>query len=167
MRFSTLVFTQPDFCFLNVSSLPLDTQPQTSCTTRRSEGKTASTGTLLATTSAWSKDPSCGSSWRRGSASTLLIRSQSSTAGSRCLLQIGIKTPKLVFTLILPLSCNTQLSVLLFLLAQSIKRDLILTPKGIYLIGLEKVKKGPEKGQIKEVLKRKMEFANIIGVSLR
>ncbi|XP_032429054.1 unconventional myosin-If [Xiphophorus hellerii] len=49
---------------------------------------------------------------------------------------------------------------------KSIKRDLILTPKGIYLIGLEKVKKGPEKGQIKEVLKRKMEFANIIGVSL-
>uniref|UniRef100_A0A3B3V9S7 Myosin IF n=1 Tax=Poecilia latipinna TaxID=48699 RepID=A0A3B3V9S7_9TELE len=49
---------------------------------------------------------------------------------------------------------------------KSIKRDLILTPKGIYLIGLEKVKKGPEKGQIKEVLKRKMEFANITGVSL-
>uniref|UniRef100_A0A8C3AT49 Osteoclast-stimulating factor 1 n=1 Tax=Cyclopterus lumpus TaxID=8103 RepID=A0A8C3AT49_CYCLU len=34
---------------------------------------------------------------------------------------------------------------------KSIKRDLILTPKGIYLIGREKVKKGPEKGQIKEV----------------
>ncbi|KAM7388082.1 hypothetical protein PAMP_024283 [Pampus punctatissimus] len=33
---------------------------------------------------------------------------------------------------------------------KSIKRDLILTPKGIYLIGREKVKKGPEKGQIKE-----------------
>ncbi|KAK5907011.1 hypothetical protein CesoFtcFv8_004903 [Champsocephalus esox] len=49
---------------------------------------------------------------------------------------------------------------------KSIKRDLILTPKGIYLIGLEKVKKGPEKGQIKEVLKRKLEFGNISGVSL-
>ncbi|XP_072245262.1 unconventional myosin-If isoform X2 [Leuresthes tenuis] len=48
----------------------------------------------------------------------------------------------------------------------SIKRDLILTPKGIYLIGREKVKKGPEKGQIKEVLKRKLEFGSISAVSL-
>lgn len=47
-----------------------------------------------------------------------------------------------------------------------IKRDLILTPKGIYLIGREKVKKGPEKGMIKEVLKRKLEFGSISGVSL-
>uniref|UniRef100_A0A8D3E882 Myosin IF n=1 Tax=Scophthalmus maximus TaxID=52904 RepID=A0A8D3E882_SCOMX len=45
-------------------------------------------------------------------------------------------------------------------------RDLILTPKGIYLIGREKVKKGPEKGQIKEVLKRKLEIGSISGVSL-
>lgn len=60
-------------------------------------------------------------------------------------------------------------SFLLFVFqtTQSIKRDLILTPKGIYLIGREKVKKGPEKGQIKEVLKRKMEFGSISGVSLR
>ncbi|XP_028259817.1 unconventional myosin-If isoform X2 [Parambassis ranga] len=49
---------------------------------------------------------------------------------------------------------------------KSIKRDMILTPKGIYLIGREKVKKGPEKGQIKEVLKRKLEFGSISGVSL-
>ncbi|XP_029286156.1 unconventional myosin-If [Cottoperca gobio] len=49
---------------------------------------------------------------------------------------------------------------------KSIKRDLILTPKGIYLIGREKVKKGPEKGQIKEVLKRKLEFGSISGISL-
>ncbi|KAM8873575.1 unconventional myosin-If [Spinachia spinachia] len=49
---------------------------------------------------------------------------------------------------------------------KSIKRDLILTPKGIYLIGREKVKKGPEKGQIKEVLKRKLEFGSLSGVSL-
>uniref|UniRef100_A0A8C7KNL0 Osteoclast-stimulating factor 1 n=1 Tax=Oncorhynchus kisutch TaxID=8019 RepID=A0A8C7KNL0_ONCKI len=48
----------------------------------------------------------------------------------------------------------------------SIKRDLILSPKGIYLIGREKVKKGPEKGQIKEVLKRKLEFESIHSVSL-
>uniref|UniRef100_A0A4W3JWB2 Myosin IF n=1 Tax=Callorhinchus milii TaxID=7868 RepID=A0A4W3JWB2_CALMI len=39
-----------------------------------------------------------------------------------------------------------------------IKRDLILSPKYIYLIGREKVKKGPEKGQIKEVIKRKIEI---------
>ncbi|XP_011617670.1 unconventional myosin-If [Takifugu rubripes] len=49
---------------------------------------------------------------------------------------------------------------------KSIKRDLILTPKAIYLIGREKVKKGAEKGQIKEVLKRKMEFGSISSVSL-
>lgn len=49
---------------------------------------------------------------------------------------------------------------------KSIKRDLILTPKGIYLIGREKVKKGPEKGEIKEVLKRKLEFGSISSVSL-
>ncbi|XP_067088385.1 unconventional myosin-If [Osmerus mordax] len=49
---------------------------------------------------------------------------------------------------------------------KSIKRDMILTPKGIYVIGLEKVKKGPEKGQIKEVLKRKLEFSSIRSVSL-
>ncbi|KAK0147004.1 Unconventional myosin-If [Merluccius polli] len=49
---------------------------------------------------------------------------------------------------------------------KSIRRDLILTPRAIYLIGLEKVKKGPEKGQIKEVLKRKLEFTSINGVSL-
>ncbi|XP_061594762.1 unconventional myosin-If [Cololabis saira] len=49
---------------------------------------------------------------------------------------------------------------------KSIRRDLILTPKAIYLIGREKVKKGPEKGQIKEVLKRKLEFDSIHAVSL-
>lgn len=63
----------------------------------------------------------------------------------------------------------SQFSFLLFVFVttQSIKRDMILTPKGIYLIGREKVKKGPEKGQIKEVLKRKLEFGSISGVSLR
>uniref|UniRef100_A0A8B9K302 Osteoclast-stimulating factor 1 n=1 Tax=Astyanax mexicanus TaxID=7994 RepID=A0A8B9K302_ASTMX len=49
---------------------------------------------------------------------------------------------------------------------KSIKRDLILTPKGIYLIGREKIKKGPEKGQIKEVLKRKLDIGSIRSVSL-
>ncbi|XP_066512615.1 unconventional myosin-Ie-like [Hoplias malabaricus] len=46
------------------------------------------------------------------------------------------------------------------------KRDLILTPKSVYLIGREKVKQGPEKGQIKEVLKRKIDVEKIMAVSL-
>lgn len=52
-------------------------------------------------------------------------------------------------------------------LSQPIKRDFILTPKYFYLIGREKVKKGPEKGQIKEVLKKKVELQAVSGVSLR
>uniref|UniRef100_A0A670XVT9 Myosin IF n=1 Tax=Pseudonaja textilis TaxID=8673 RepID=A0A670XVT9_PSETE len=49
---------------------------------------------------------------------------------------------------------------------KSIKRDLILTPKHLYLIGREKVKKGPEKGQIREVLKKKLEVQRVNRVSL-
>lgn len=47
------------------------------------------------------------------------------------------------------------------------KRDLILTPKFLYLIGREKVKQGPEKGQIQEVLKRQIELNEVQSVSLR
>lgn len=47
------------------------------------------------------------------------------------------------------------------------KRDLILTSKFLYLIGREKVKQGPDKGQIQEVLKRKIELNKIQSVSLR
>ncbi|XP_010073300.1 PREDICTED: unconventional myosin-If-like, partial [Pterocles gutturalis] len=50
--------------------------------------------------------------------------------------------------------------------SKPIKRDFILTPKCFYLIGREKVKKGPEKGQIKEVLKKKVEIQAVSGVSL-
>ncbi|TRY86386.1 hypothetical protein DNTS_012150, partial [Danionella cerebrum] len=46
------------------------------------------------------------------------------------------------------------------------KQDLILTPKFLYLIGREKVKQGQEKGQIREVLKRKIEVEKIQSVSL-
>ncbi|XP_035228007.1 unconventional myosin-Ie-like [Stegodyphus dumicola] len=46
------------------------------------------------------------------------------------------------------------------------KRDLILTPKCVYLIGREKVKKGPEKGRYKEIIKRKIEIENISHISL-
>lgn len=47
-----------------------------------------------------------------------------------------------------------------------IKRDLILTPKCVYVIGREKVKKGPEKGQVREILKKKLELQTLRGVSL-
>lgn len=44
---------------------------------------------------------------------------------------------------------------------------MVLTPKFVYLIGREKMKQGPEKGQIKEVLKRKIELKDIQFVSMR
>ncbi|XP_072284752.1 unconventional myosin-Ie-like [Pyxicephalus adspersus] len=49
---------------------------------------------------------------------------------------------------------------------KTLKRDLVLTPKFVYLIGREKVKQGPEKGQIKEVLKRKIELKDIQSISM-
>ncbi|NXF11878.1 MYO1E protein, partial [Smithornis capensis] len=49
---------------------------------------------------------------------------------------------------------------------KGVKRDLVLTPKCIYLIGREKVKQGPDKGQVREVLKRRMEMERILSVSL-
>ncbi|XP_055517181.1 unconventional myosin-Ie isoform X2 [Leucoraja erinacea] len=49
---------------------------------------------------------------------------------------------------------------------KSIKRDLVLTPKFVYLIGREKVKEGSAKGQVKEVLKRKIDLERILTVSL-
>uniref|UniRef100_A0A8D0G3C3 Myosin IEb n=1 Tax=Sphenodon punctatus TaxID=8508 RepID=A0A8D0G3C3_SPHPU len=50
---------------------------------------------------------------------------------------------------------------------KTVKRDLILTPRLLYLIGREKVKQGPDKGTIKEVLKRQIELERIQSVSLR
>lgn len=50
---------------------------------------------------------------------------------------------------------------------QTVKRDLLLTPKFLYLIGREKVKQGPDKGLIKEILKRQIEVERIQSVSLR
>uniref|UniRef100_A0A6Q2Z7B1 Osteoclast-stimulating factor 1 n=1 Tax=Esox lucius TaxID=8010 RepID=A0A6Q2Z7B1_ESOLU len=49
---------------------------------------------------------------------------------------------------------------------RTVKRDLILTPKFLYMIGREKVKQGPEKGQIREVLKRQIEVEKVQSVSL-
>ncbi|MGH0153065.1 UNVERIFIED_CONTAM: hypothetical protein FKN15_058834 [Acipenser sinensis] len=50
---------------------------------------------------------------------------------------------------------------------KDIKRDLILTPKSVYLIGREKVKQGPDRGLVMEVLKRRIEVEKILAVSLR
>jgi len=49
---------------------------------------------------------------------------------------------------------------------KSSKRDLLLSPKYLYLIGREVVKKGPEKGTLKEVLKRKIDLKSIESISL-
>uniref|UniRef100_A0A665VUR1 Osteoclast-stimulating factor 1 n=1 Tax=Echeneis naucrates TaxID=173247 RepID=A0A665VUR1_ECHNA len=49
---------------------------------------------------------------------------------------------------------------------KGIKRDLILTPKSVYLIGREKLKQGAEKGQVTEVLKRRIDVEKILAVSL-
>ncbi|KAK8758165.1 hypothetical protein V5799_004202, partial [Amblyomma americanum] len=48
---------------------------------------------------------------------------------------------------------------------KSVKRDLILTPKSLFLIGREKIKKGNDKGKIKEVIKRKIDLENISQVT--
>lgn len=47
-----------------------------------------------------------------------------------------------------------------------VKRDLIVTSKAVFLIGREKVKKGPTKGAIKEVVKRKIDFENILQITV-
>ncbi|KAF0306245.1 Unconventional myosin-Ie [Amphibalanus amphitrite] len=49
---------------------------------------------------------------------------------------------------------------------KSCKRDLILTPKFVYLIGREKAKQGPRKGELLEVVKRKIDLPSISHVSL-
>ncbi|KAJ8287983.1 hypothetical protein COCON_G00006420 [Conger conger] len=49
---------------------------------------------------------------------------------------------------------------------KSVKRDLILTSKFLYLIGREKVKQGPDKGQIQEVLKRQIPVEKVQSVSM-
>uniref|UniRef100_A0A915JUR4 Uncharacterized protein n=1 Tax=Romanomermis culicivorax TaxID=13658 RepID=A0A915JUR4_ROMCU len=46
------------------------------------------------------------------------------------------------------------------------KRDLILTQKCIFLVGREKITKGPEKGKIIEVLKRKIILSDVEKVAL-
>ncbi|XP_048850057.1 unconventional myosin-Ie-like isoform X1 [Brienomyrus brachyistius] len=49
---------------------------------------------------------------------------------------------------------------------RSVKRDLILTQKFLYLIGREKLKQGPEKGQIREVLKRRIQVEKVQSIAL-
>lgn len=64
-----------------------------------------------------------------------------------------------------PDTCHPDVSTCLLL--QGVKRDLLLTPKCLYLIGREKVKQGPDKGLVKEVLKRRIELERLLSVSLR
>lgn len=45
------------------------------------------------------------------------------------------------------------------------KRDLLLTPQNIYLIGREKIKKGPQKGQLVEVVKRKLPLEQVQSIA--
>ncbi|XP_060576801.1 unconventional myosin-Ie-like isoform X2 [Ruditapes philippinarum] len=48
---------------------------------------------------------------------------------------------------------------------KSTKRDLLLTPQNIYLIGREKIKKGAQKGQMVEVVKRKLPLEEVQSVA--
>ena len=65
------------------------------------------------------------------------------------------------------LQCQLHSHYLSFSIIKTVKRDLILTPKFLYMIGREKVKQGPDKGQIREVLKRQIEIDKIQSISLR
>lgn len=49
---------------------------------------------------------------------------------------------------------------------KSAKRDLLLSPQYVYFIGREKIKKGPMKGQLVEVIKRKIPLDKISSISL-
>lgn len=46
------------------------------------------------------------------------------------------------------------------------KRDLLLSNKAIYIIGREKEKKGPNKGLLVEVVKRRIDLATVSGISM-
>lgn len=46
------------------------------------------------------------------------------------------------------------------------KRDLILTRSHVYLIGRMQIKKGPEKGKVVDVIKRKIELENVVQATL-
>lgn len=108
------------------------------------------------TTWAWRTGPSSGSSWARGKRSTLRTKSRNTTGASR-----SVSTCRV---------CGRRRQIHhqpSRFPAQGIKRDLILTPKAVYLIGREKVKQGPEKGQVTEVLKRRIDVEKILAVSLR
>jgi myosin-1 len=49
---------------------------------------------------------------------------------------------------------------------KSTKRDLLLSPQFVYLVGREKIKKGSHKGQIIEIVKRKIPLEAITAISL-
>ena len=49
---------------------------------------------------------------------------------------------------------------------KSTKRDLIVTQKGLFLIGREMVKKGPNKGQLEEIATRIIPFEHLSQVRI-
>lgn len=104
----------------------------------------------------WLEALHCGPIWPRGAA--LWVDGHLGTAGQAHL----EKSPPSPVPAFLGTDPPSSVS-----LSQTVKRDLILTPKFLYLIGREKVKQGPEKGAIKEVLKRRLEVERIQSVSLR
>ena len=55
---------------------------------------------------------------------------------------------------------------MLTMLCQAEKRDLVLTGKAVWLIGRQKVKAGPNKGQMEPCVNRKLELENIAKVML-
>ena len=73
--------------------------------------------------------------------------------------------------LIKRLNCNglkfSTLIKCIFKPTQVTKRDLLLSARNIYLIGREKVASGPDKGQIKDVVKRLIPVAQVKSISLR
>ena len=52
------------------------------------------------------------------------------------------------------------------MIGQAEKRDLVLTGKAVWLIGRQKVKTGPGKGQMEAAVNRKLELEGIAKVSL-
>ena len=51
-------------------------------------------------------------------------------------------------------------------IGQAERRDLVLTGKAVWLIGRQKVKTGPDKGQMEAAVNRKLELEGIAKVSL-
>ena len=49
---------------------------------------------------------------------------------------------------------------------KSAKRDLVVTPSAVFIIGRKMMEKGPDKGQLMEVVKRRIPLSDLSQVSL-